>query len=143
MTKLRGKVHEQKNLRLDGVPQTFLLPRTNTFELAADLDLNTADRITLQFTSGSTNSRPTVITFTANEFKAFEAKTELALTGKAKALNLRIFVDRSVVEVFANDTACATKVISPLEPNATLEIQAEGTGAKAKRVQIWPLKSIW
>jgi len=57
-------------------------------------------------------------------------------------LNLRLFLDRSVLEVFANGTLCATKVISPLTDNATLEIRAKGQ-AKAKYIKAWPMNSIW
>jgi hypothetical protein len=48
-----------------------------------------------------------------------------------------------VLEVFANETVCATKIISPLEANPTLEIRAEGGSATVKRIQAWPVKTIW
>jgi len=54
-----------------------------------------------------------------------------------------LFIDRSVLEVFASETVCATKVISPLGVGATLELQTRGGIAQAKRVQCWPVKTIW
>ena len=58
-------------------------------------------------------------------------------------LKLRIFIDRSVLEVFANETVCVTKTISLLEAGALLEIRTEGGAATAKRVDAWPTKTIW
>jgi sucrose-6-phosphate hydrolase SacC (GH32 family) len=57
-------------------------------------------------------------------------------------LTLHIFIDRSVLEVFANDTVCITKIISPLRGNPVLKILADG-GAVLKRLQSWPIKTIW
>jgi sucrose-6-phosphate hydrolase SacC (GH32 family) len=66
----------------------------------------------------------------------------LSIAEKKGKLNLRLFLDRSVLEVFANHTLCATKVISPFTDDATLEIRAKGQ-AKAKYVKAWPMNSIW
>ena len=54
-----------------------------------------------------------------------------------------IFIDRSVLEAFANDTVCVTKIITPLKADATLEVQATGGRATASRVEVWPIKTIW
>ena len=72
-----------------------------------------------------------------------DAKAPLSLAKGDRNLKLRIFIDRSVLEVFANETVCVTKTSSPLEANAVLEIRAEGGTANAKRIQAWPIKTIW
>ena len=41
-------------------------------------------------------------------------------------LKLRIFIDRSALEVFANEIVCVTKTISPLEASALLAICTGG-----------------
>jgi len=58
-------------------------------------------------------------------------------------LKPRIFIDRSVLEVFASEIVCVTKTISPLEASALLEIRTEGGAATATRVDAWPTKAIW
>jgi len=70
-----------------------------------------------------------------------EAKSPLQLA-KGK-LNLRIFIDRSVMEVFANETVCVTKRVTPLANDATLAIRAEGGNARAELIEAWPMKTIW
>jgi sucrose-6-phosphate hydrolase SacC (GH32 family) len=58
-------------------------------------------------------------------------------------LTLDIFIDRSVVEVFADDGTCITKVIPPLDSNPVLELDAFGAPVTARRVQVWPMQTIW
>jgi len=83
------------------------------------------------------------IELSPSEFKMKDADLSLALDKSERNLGLRIFIDRSVLEVFVNETACATKVISPLDAGATLELQTRGGIAQAKQVQAWPMKTIW
>jgi hypothetical protein len=48
-----------------------------------------------------------------------------------------------LLEVFANETVCVTKLISPLTANSILQIRADDGIANAKLVQAWPMKTIW
>jgi sucrose-6-phosphate hydrolase SacC (GH32 family) len=59
-------------------------------------------------------------------------------------LRLHIFVDRSVVEVFANGRVCATSRVYPSRADS-LEVAlfAEGGMAEARRIDIWSVESIW
>ena len=72
-----------------------------------------------------------------------EIASRFAFEKFPQAAEANVFVDRSVLEVFANEIACVTKTISPLEANAALEIRVEGGNANAKRIQAWPMKTIW
>ncbi len=141
LTQLRGKKTEQRNLELVGGKVIFALPPTNTLEISVELELTTATNLELQLQSGAKDGPSVGLHFNGSELQALDAKAPLVLTqGK---LNLRIFVDRSVLEIFANGTVCITKVIAPLDGNSTLEIHVDGGAAKVKRVQAWPMKSIW
>jgi beta-fructofuranosidase len=86
---------------------------------------------------------PVTVSFNGAELKVMDAKAAFKPAKGDRNLKLRIFLDRSVIEVFANETVCVTKVISPLDPNASLEIRVEGGHADAKRVEAWPMKTIW
>ena len=59
-------------------------------------------------------------------------------------LELRIFIDRSVVEVFANERQCVTKRIYPSRADS-LGIQAFSNGAKSeiKSLDAWQMEAIW
>ncbi len=119
-----------------------MLPESNTLEIETEIDLQSATSIGLGIRSG--NEAPQVlVNFNGRELQVLDAKAPLSLAEGDRKLKLRIFIDRSVLEVFANETACVTKTISPLEANVALEIRAEGGNANAKRIQAWPIKTIW
>jgi len=58
-------------------------------------------------------------------------------------LRLRIFVDCSAIEVYANDHACITSRVYPSRSDsAGLRVYARGS-ARVNSVDIWKLRSIW
>lgn len=141
LEKLRGKGTSWPAVRLEGRAQTFKLPESNTLEIATELDLQTAASVKMDIKDGTGPS--VAVTVTGLELRVPDAKAPLSLAKGERTLNLRIFVDRSVLEVFANERACITKVIPPLATNATLEIRADGGVARVKRLGAWPMKRIW
>jgi beta-fructofuranosidase len=59
-------------------------------------------------------------------------------------LTLRIFVDGSVVSVFASDGTSLTSRVYPTRPNSLgVGIFARGGRAEVQRVDIWEMQSIW
>ena len=59
-------------------------------------------------------------------------------------LTLHIFVDRSVIEVFANNRQCLTKRIYPARPDSQgVQLFACGGSAKLKSVDVWDMAAIW
>jgi beta-fructofuranosidase len=142
LEKLRGKSVVRKNVRLENSAETFPLPNTNTLEILTEIDLQSATGLVLRMKSTNANA-PVTVSFNGAELKVMDAKAASKPAKGDRNLKLRIFLDRSVMEVFANETVCVTKVISPLDANASLEIRAEGGVAKAKRVEAWPMKTIW
>jgi beta-fructofuranosidase len=59
-------------------------------------------------------------------------------------LNLRIFLDRSVLEVFANGRECLTSRIYPTRADSVgVELTAAGAPARLRSLAAWTMKSIW
>ncbi len=58
-------------------------------------------------------------------------------------LKLHIFLDRSVMEVFANDWACFTDVIYPPQTDLGIELFASGGAVAVKSLDVWRVGSIW
>jgi beta-fructofuranosidase len=142
LKKLRGKSVGWRNLRLANGSKTFTLPKTNTLEILAEIDLQTATNLELRIKDGTETAQPIAMDFNGSELKVMDAVAALSPIKGARKLSLRIFIDRSVLEVFANETVCITKVMPPLDANVTLELLANGD-ANVKRVQVWPMKTIW
>lgn len=143
LRKLRGKSVESRNISLDEKVKLFPLPKTNTLEISMVLDLQAAQSVTVEFGSASHQSDSMEMTFSHSKFKMAGIEAPLLVSGKKPNLNIRIFLDRSVLEVFANGTTCATKVFAPLSDGASLEMRAQGGNAKARLIEVWPIKSIW
>ena len=59
-------------------------------------------------------------------------------------LRLRVFIDRSVVEVFANGRQCvAVRVYPGREDSAGVSLRAQGSGAKLVSLDAWQMKSVY
>ena len=59
-------------------------------------------------------------------------------------LHLRVFIDRSVIEVFANGRQCLTLRAYPTRPDSTgVSVFARGSEARLVSLTAWQMKSIW
>ncbi len=59
-------------------------------------------------------------------------------------LRLRVFIDHSVVEVFANDRQCLTiRTYPSREDSQLVSFRARGGSATLKQLTAWKMKSIW
>jgi beta-fructofuranosidase len=67
----------------------------------------------------------------------------LALDG-GRVLRLRVFLDQSVIEVFANDSFCLTARVYPTRhDSAGLGVFAQGGRARLKRLRAWDMADIF
>jgi beta-fructofuranosidase len=59
-------------------------------------------------------------------------------------LRLRVFLDRSVLEVFANERVCIGERIYPSRPDSLgLALFAEGGSAELRGLDVWEMGTIW
>jgi beta-fructofuranosidase len=70
------------------------------------------------------------------------AKAALPAEQQGKALRLQVFLDRSVLEVYANGHLCFTRVVYPGEKDLGLGVFASGGAAKLKSLKVWPMADI-
>lgn len=70
------------------------------------------------------------------------AEAPLALGGAP--LSLRVFLDESVIEVFANDRVCITARVYPTREDSTgLALTASGGAARLLALDAWRMSGIW
>jgi beta-fructofuranosidase len=143
LRKLRGAAVAWRNTPLRGDGAVFHLPHTNTLEIHAEILLRTSENVVVSLKNAAAGSAPVVMQFDGSKFKMGDAEALLSLAGPERKLDLHIFMDRSVLEIFANDTLCATKIISPLDAGITLQVASPGNSAQAKLIEAWPMKTIW
>ena len=59
-------------------------------------------------------------------------------------LRLRVFVDRSIVEVFANDRLCiAARVYPGREDSVGVSLRAQGSDATLNSLDAWQMSNIY
>ena len=61
-----------------------------------------------------------------------------------RILRLRIFIDRSIIEVFGNDKQCLTIRSYPLrEDSRFISFFSRGGTAELLKMKVWQMKSVW
>jgi beta-fructofuranosidase len=143
LVKLRQEKVQLRNVRLNNASQMLTIPQMNTLEILAEIDLQTAKNAGLRLKDGGKDSKPIVVSLDGSEVCATDVKAPLELSGPKKKLILHLFLDHSVMEVFANDRTCITRIVPVLNSNITLELFASGGSATFKHVQVWQMKTIW
>ena len=59
-------------------------------------------------------------------------------------LQLRVFIDRSVVEVYANGRQCVAMRVYPTRADSVgVSLRAQGRAAQLNRLDAWQMKSVW
>ncbi|VGO22689.1 glycoside hydrolase family 32 protein [Pontiella sulfatireligans] len=81
---------------------------------------------------------------TAGNVKIRTPETAQVELGKNEPLKLRIFIDRSIVEVFINERQCLTARVYPKRGDSVgVSLRAIGKKAKLKKLDAWQMKSIY
>ena len=61
-----------------------------------------------------------------------------------EALHLRVFIDRSIIEVFANERQCLTLRVYPSRADsAGVSLFARGGAAQLRSLNAWQMRSVW
>ena len=63
---------------------------------------------------------------------------------RSDLLDLRVFIDAEVVEIFANKEVCITEKLQPTSPAGfRIKLFAEKGETKVRRVDVWKMGTIW
>lgn len=150
---LRGAKTEKQALKLTDQRLTFQKGVANTYELETEINPGSAQTVGIRLAKNG--GEETIIRYVNGKleldrqhsgnvgFSARFPSVEYApLTPEKGLIKLRIFVDKSVIEVYANDgERVITDQIFPSEASGDIEIFVEGGTAEFKRVSLWPLQS--
>lgn len=143
LERLRGARVGWRNILLEDARRTLSLPATNALEILVEASLAATAQFELAI-QGATPQQRVTVRYDGAELDLMGIKAPLLLPGRERNLQLRIFMDRSVLEVFANETVCLTKTIAPLDASdLKLELIAAGGPVRARKIQAWPMNTIW
>lgn len=137
--------------------QQVCIPATNAYELEAEFQVG--DASSFGFSLCTSPKEKTIVGYdvkngqlfldrTASGQKGFHqdfaAKHKASLSPKQGKVKLRIFVDWSSIEVFANDGEVAmTDLIFPDSTSRTIELFAHNGQVQLISLTLHPLKKIW
>ena len=135
---------------------THALVRGEAYEIEAELDSGNASEIGLRLRKGDDVETivgivPATSTLFVDRTKSGEVSFSKDFPGRfsttlsdTKRVKLHVFVDRSSVEVFANDgEKVMTDRIYPPAGSTGIEVYATGGGGKVVSLTVWQLQSIW
>jgi len=156
LTELRGDETSRDAVRL-GPGDTERLPvDSRTFELRATVRLEDAEAVELRVLESPDGTERTPIRYTSESEVAVDRTSSsenpqatvdtqsMRVTPYDAPLSLRVFVDGSVVEVFANERHCLTSRVYPTREDATgVSLAAEGGRATVASLNVWELQRAW
>lgn len=152
LTGLRGKLAVNTKATVGKKAKTYKVPAL--CEILADVDAQKASNVTFTLsnklgdkveiiynvadhTLSMDRRQSGVVDFSEN----FPAVTVAPTFEKNGKVQLRIFVDRSSIELFANDgKASMTNLVFPNEPYSTLSVAANGGEAKVTDLKVYNIK---
>ncbi len=153
---LRGKAYFVKSASFAAANQKLSAVQCETCEIEAEVETGGASEFGFRLRKGAASETVVGVTTATNTLfvdrtksgnvsfsKDFPGRFSTTLS-TTKRVKLHIFVDRSSVEVFANDgEKVMTDRIYPPPGSTGIEIYATGGGGQVVSVTVWPLASIW
>ncbi len=139
-------------------PVTLREVKGDCLEIIIDLDPGSSERCGLIVRRTRDGSEETRVFYDrAGGYLAIDtersSKSEEVITGvdrtalrleEDNALKLRLFLDRSVLELFANNRTYLSGRVYPTDPEALgVALFAEGGSARVRSMDIWQMRSIW
>jgi len=154
LERLRGPAQAVENVALDdGKDVPLEKVAGNALELLVEIDPAGATQCGVKVCRAPDGAEETLVYYDAAAKKLAIDVTRASLgegpknveagpfeLGAGETLTLRVFVDRSVVEAFANDRQAAMRRIYPTRADSTgVALFARGGAAKVRRVTAWEM----
>ena len=154
---LRGKISKNLNrTNISNSSKNFTLPSANssTCEILLDIDATKANQVNI--TLSNKNGEKSVIEYNREKHTLLFDRTRSGITDfstnfpaitvaptfeNSGKISLRIFIDRSSIEIFGNDgKTVMTNLVFPNSPYSNLKITSEGGKAVISNLRIFSIK---
>ena len=153
---LRGKPLMVKDASFASANQKLLAIQGESYEIEGELEPDGASEIGFRLRKGNgaetvVGIQPGTSTLFVDRTKSGEVSFSKDFPGRytttlinPKRVKLHILVDRSSVEVFANDgEVVMTDRIYPPPGSTAIEVYAKDAPGKVVSLTVWPLESVW
>ncbi len=158
LQRLRGTHVSRSNIELEpSSTQRLDNIRGDTLELIAEFEPGAAAEIGIAVRCAADNAEQTRIVYDGGAQRLFIDRTRsslapdvaqemfsspLALTS-GEPLRLQVFVDRSIVEVFANGKCITARIYPSRRDSVGVELFAQGGRAVVSQLDAWEMASMW
>jgi len=140
--KLRGEHFRLSELTLEGVHPISGVSG-DSLEVYLELELFRAAAVQLQLRRSDDGSRAVPITFDGTNLEVAGSKVPFQLRAGERTLKLDLFLDKSALELFANDRTCVTRVVYPHAQDLGVALSASAGTARIRSFHAWKIKTIW
>jgi beta-fructofuranosidase len=123
-------------------PASLSLQDTRAYRLRCTIDRDGAAAVRIAIPHNGDDKQAIAVRYDGRELDVAGKKAPLKL-GDSDGLVLDVFVDHSVLEVYAGGTTCVSRVIPVGERRGDVQISAEGGVAKLKLAEMRPMRTIW
>ncbi|MDE5726558.1 MAG: GH32 C-terminal domain-containing protein [Duncaniella sp.] len=153
---LRGKPSvKNASAGLSSTPRTFRLPADGLCEITLDINAQKSKQVDLVLSNtkgekATMSYHPETQTFSLDRTLSgvtdfsenFPAVTASPTFSDKNTVSLRIFIDRSSIEVFGDGGRFAmTNIVFPNEPYTTLSLSSKGGNARASAINVYPISA--
>ncbi len=154
---LRGQEHRMQAQRVKGDFVPLPGVRGETLEITAEIDPGSSEECGLAVRAGPDGGERTLILYRRRPgtlaFDSTHSSLDPQTTrgvderpldlAKGKNLKLRVFLDGSAVEIFANGRACLTGRVYPTKAESLgLGLVARGGSARLVSMQVWEMRPV-
>lgn len=143
LQQLRGRHVQQVNQGLRNQRQRLAAVASDTFELQVRFERGDAQGVGLGVRCSEGGERGVAIRYASQTLEVAGTTVALPLAAH-EPLDLHLFLDKSVLELFVNNgRAAVTRVIDPPVADLGIELFAEGGAAQVTALDLWEMGAIW
>ena len=144
LTQLRGREFRTEGMIVTNEVRTIEEVNGDALEIIAEFLAEDAEAFGLKIRQSEDGAAAIVIRYANGNLNVGGTDVPLTLHPESKSLKLRIFHDKSVLEVFINDgMTSVTRVYYAGENDLGVSVFAEGGSVTLKSLEAWEMKSIW
>jgi beta-fructofuranosidase len=141
---LRGEHDRFDSVELDAATRVFGTIDSDTIELRLHAKLDGAEAVVVHLRRSADGARSAPVRWDGRTLHVAGADVPLTSEADDGSIDLRIFLDRSVVEVYSGDGRVAlTRVLTGPSDDRGLAVEAVGGRATIRALDAWRMYSIW
>lgn len=141
LRKLRGKYHDASGIRLTN--DTYVIKDIGaTIEILAEFEPGNAKNFGIRLCYCDDHADVRIVC-NGHLLRVGSICVPFSPPEGERVVRLHVFVDKSVLEIYANSSECLTSAIDSSANDLKIELFSKGGNVGLRTLDIWQMKSIW